>query len=124
VTCRLTYHCFRIGIQPKRQRRSQRIILFMSLLFVSLLGWAGYVDPPLDCGVHIVVCSLHVTNRGAIFRHFSAFHLRSCHLRLTLGRASLCIHITVKGQIAEYSTVQYLDNMSHGQNLSLTSGRT
>jgi len=52
---------------------------------------------------------------------FCVFNLRSCHLRLTLGRAPLCIHIM--GHTEELSSghpVQSLNNMSHGQNLSST----
>ncbi len=51
------------------------------------------------------------------------FNLRSCHLRLTLDRAPLCINIIgtySREEINSGHPVHYWNNMSHGQNLSLT----
>jgi hypothetical protein len=61
--------------------------------------------------------------RGGIFSH-SMYDLRSCHLRLTLGLPLYAYTYVIRTERRARSghPIQYLTNMSHGQNLSSTSG--
>jgi hypothetical protein len=63
---------------------------------------------------------LRYFSRVKIFSHsvyVLVFNLRSCHLRLTVSRALYAY------KYRSGHPVQYLDNVSHGQKLSLTSGQ-
>jgi hypothetical protein len=69
---------------------------------------------------------MYVITQFRIFFSFYVriFNLRSCHLRLALGRTPQCQHIigTHREDLRLGLSVQYLNTMTHGQNLSSTSG--